>query len=287
MESVRKIALVLGSGGFRGPAHAGVLAKLHDLGVPIDAIVGCCVGGVVGAYYAAAGLRSAELLDHGFGVRKLGVLSHGLAMRDVPFRSTFLRWAAPVREKLSILDGLGFDALHHGVREIGFLMLDLERRERIFVSTGHHRGFTLSEAVRASARLPVVFPPMIKEVDGLARRLVDGAFASPTPIGQAVAFPIRATHVIAVNLSGSRSRGRYSEVDRWGRILGDRLLFVRPDPRRWGWRGGKRYVSSWYQAGYDSFGTEEAARIARWLREMPEHEPSPLPREAAEEVSRT
>jgi len=275
-----KIALVLGSGGFRGPAHAGVLARLEELRVPIDAIVGCSVGGVVGAYYAALGLRSEELLDHGFGVRARGLLSHGILMRHrVPFRSTLLRWAAPVRDRLGLLDGATFDTLHHGVREIGFLMLDLERRERIFVSTGREKGFTLSEAVRASARLPVLFPPLVKEVDGLTRRLVDGALASPTPIGHAVAFPIAASHVIAVNLSRSRSRGPYSEVGRWRTALGDRLVFLEPAPGRSGARGGRRYVSAWYRAGYDSIRDEDAARIAGWLADDSERrtsEPSPV-----------
>ena len=46
------VALVLGSGGFRGGAHVGVLEVLEEQGVPIDLIVGSSAGSFVGALYA-------------------------------------------------------------------------------------------------------------------------------------------------------------------------------------------------------------------------------------------
>src|SRR5258705_12241501 len=76
-----RVALVLGSGGFRGPAHIGVLARLRELRVPVMAMIGCSVGSLITAYYAAAGLQIDELLEFAFATNALGVLSHGLSMR--------------------------------------------------------------------------------------------------------------------------------------------------------------------------------------------------------------
>src|SRR5262249_13116233 len=148
------------------------------------------------------------------------------------------RWAEPVRRRLAILDGHDFRHLHHGVQMIGFLMHDRRRGERIFAVTGRERGFRLAEGGRARSRVPLLFPPMRKEVDGLERRLVDGAFSAPSPVVHAVSAPVSATHVISVDLTGSRRRSRGSELSRWQRLLGDRLLILRPRPqaslRAWG-----------------------------------------------------
>lgn len=50
-----KVALVLGSGGARGFAHAGVVKVLQDAGVPINLIVGSSVGSFYGALLADTG----------------------------------------------------------------------------------------------------------------------------------------------------------------------------------------------------------------------------------------
>ncbi len=47
------MALVLGAGGIKGWAHAGVLKVLHEARVPIDLIVGASAGALVGPLYAA------------------------------------------------------------------------------------------------------------------------------------------------------------------------------------------------------------------------------------------
>ena len=48
-----RIALVLSGGGARGFAHIGVLRALHEQRVPVDLVVGPCMGSVVGGAYAA------------------------------------------------------------------------------------------------------------------------------------------------------------------------------------------------------------------------------------------
>ena len=268
----QRTAIVLGSGGFRGPAHVGVLARLVELRVPLYAMVGCSVGSLITAYYAAAGRTVDELLRFALETNAKRVLAHALSMRSPGLgRRLVRRWADPVHDLLAVLDGHDFRRLHHGVRMIGFLMHDRRRGERIFAVTGCERGFRLSEAVRASSRLPVLFPPLRKEVDGLERVLVDGALSAPSPVVHAVAAPVSATHVIAVDLSASRRRTRLSELDRWQTLLGDRLLVLRPRPRftRAGW-GTILGARTWYEAGRNVIGEAEAERLRRWQRGDPQ-----------------
>ena len=269
MKSSRtpEIAVVLGSGGFRGPAHVGVLRRLEELRVPITSMVGCSVGSVVSAYYAAAGLPIDELVDHAFGIRLSGILAHAVTLRSSGRIGRFFgRWSEPVQRRLRMLEGLDFRNLHHGVRKIGFLIHDSARRERIFAATGRENGFTLSEAVRASSRVPVLFPPIRKEVEGIERKLVDGGLSSPTPILHAVGPPISATHILAVDLSDHAGRSRHSELDRWRKSLGDRLLVLRPRPvGEVGRRGSPTFVEAWYQAGGLCIGPEEESRLRMWL----------------------
>ncbi|HEV8119946.1 MAG TPA: patatin-like phospholipase family protein [Candidatus Polarisedimenticolia bacterium] len=262
-----RIAVVLGSGGFRGPAHVGVLSRLRDLRVPLHAMVGCSVGSLVAAYYGAVGLDVEGLLENALQTTPLGVLAHALTLWLGEERARFLgRWAGPVRARLALLDRSDFRNLHHGLGMIGFLIHDRRRGERIFVVTGRERGFRLSEAVRASSRLPLVFPTLRKEVEGLERHLVDGAFSAPSPVIHAVAAPVSATHVLVVDLTGSRRRARHSELSRWQALLGDRLLIVRPRPSwrpaRWGSTSG---VIAWHEAGRRAIGEREAARLRSWL----------------------
>jgi len=262
-----EIALVLGSGGFRGPAHVGVLERLVELGVPIDTMIGCSVGSVIAAFYASVGLPVEGLIEHAFGVRPLGVIGHAISLRSQGrVGRYFERWSHPVTSRLELLEGRDWNTFHHGVRRLGFLMHDRVRGERIFAVTGRERGLTLSEAVRASSRVPMLFPPLRKEVEGVGRRLVDGGVSSPTPVLHAVATPVSASHVIAVDLTASLKRGMRSELDRWQRRLGDRLLVLRPRPASdGGRRGAGRFIQAWYQSGRHAIGPEEEARLRGWM----------------------
>jgi NTE family protein len=63
------IAFVLGGGGARGFAHAGVLKVLDDAGIRADLVVGTSAGSLVGAFYAG-GIRNNELLETALAVQR-------------------------------------------------------------------------------------------------------------------------------------------------------------------------------------------------------------------------
>jgi NTE family protein len=48
-----RVGLVLGAGGVRGCAHAGVYAVLHEAGIPVDVVVGASAGSIFGLGIAA------------------------------------------------------------------------------------------------------------------------------------------------------------------------------------------------------------------------------------------
>ena len=63
-----RVGLALSGGGARGLAHIGILKVLEREGIPIDAIAGTSMGGIVGGLYAAGksiGEIEAEALKRG------------------------------------------------------------------------------------------------------------------------------------------------------------------------------------------------------------------------------
>jgi NTE family protein len=60
LSSRPRVGIVLGAGGIRGCAHAGVIAALRDANIPIDLVVGASVGSMFGLGLAA-GLATEEI----------------------------------------------------------------------------------------------------------------------------------------------------------------------------------------------------------------------------------
>jgi NTE family protein len=60
----KKLGLALGSGGWRGQAHIGVIKTLIEAGINIDYIAGTSSGAMVGGAYAA--LQDITLLEKAF-----------------------------------------------------------------------------------------------------------------------------------------------------------------------------------------------------------------------------
>ena len=55
------VALVLGGGGAKGAAHIGAIKRIEELGIPVDAVLGTSIGGLVGGLYALG--YSGDYLD--------------------------------------------------------------------------------------------------------------------------------------------------------------------------------------------------------------------------------
>jgi NTE family protein len=180
-EKIR-VALVLGSGGVRGMAHVGVIEELVAAGIPIDLIVGCSAGSIVGSLYAdnpdvsnlkraVWGMRSNSLLDIDIWECRYG-LSQGKSMCRIFDKYLTARTFEELKIPLVVVAS------------------DLHSGELVPLGSGD-----LVKAVRASCSIPFVYVPC----DYLGRILVDGGVVNPVPVK--VAHDLGANIVIAVDLA--------------------------------------------------------------------------------------
>lgn len=177
-----RVALVLGGGGARGISHVGVLEEFERAGIPIDALVGCSAGSIVGALYADCmdldtlrrvlePLAKWDILDINIWRCRYGLVQGN-------YLDKFLK--RNLRSRC-------FEELHIPFYAVS---TDLIAGELVTIGSG-----PLIPAVRASAAVPFVFCPVIL----YDRMLVDGGVADPVPVKAARA--LGADIVVAVDLS--------------------------------------------------------------------------------------
>ena len=176
---MKKIGLVLGSGGLRGMAHIGVLKVLEKEKLPIAYIVGCSVGSLVGGLYAS-----------GYSARRLERIARRIK------RSEWIEFAFPRmglfsgKKILTSIDKMTRQQMIQETRlPLYVVATDLYRGEEVVIQKGN-----LAEAIRASTAVPGIFEPFAK--DGTL--YVDGALVDPIPID--VARALGADIVVGVDL---------------------------------------------------------------------------------------
>lgn len=177
-----RLALVLGGGGARGLSHIGVLEELENAGIPIDAIVGCSAGSIVGALYA-------DCMDFGTLKKVLEPLKKWdiLDINICKCRYGIVQGCHLDRFLRRNLQSRCFEELHVPFYAVS---TDLIAGELVTIGSG-----PLIPAVRASAAVPLIFCPVLL----YDRMLVDGGVADPVPVKSAKA--LGAHIVVAVDLS--------------------------------------------------------------------------------------
>jgi NTE family protein len=167
-------AFVLSGGGSLGAVQVGMLTALHEAGIQPDLLVGTSVGAVNAAYLAGAGrgggVHVAERL------RSLMLLWSTLRRQDVFAPDPMRWWAAARGSQPSIFSGahleqllerhLGYDRLEDARIPVDVTATDLVTAVGTILDTGPS-----VSAVRASAAVPGVLPPVVRD----GRTLVDGA----------------------------------------------------------------------------------------------------------------
>lgn len=211
-----RVGLALGGGGARGLAHVGVLEWLEEHRIPVDAIAGTSMGGLIGGSYAAGRTASevrAMVADIDWDRLFRGNVPYRLKSyrrkedrRTYPVRLEFGwrgGWRGGPRMAQSLEPGhevgllLSRVALPHGIPldfddlPIPFraTATDLEAAEAVVLGTG-----SLASAMRATMSIPGVFDPV--ERDGLL--LADGGLLNNVPAD--VVRRMGVDIVIAVNV---------------------------------------------------------------------------------------
>ena len=191
---------MLSAGGLRGAAHVGVLRRLVRHGIPIHAIVGVSAGAVIGAYYAGVGLDLDEMIADAARFRARHLLTHSLNVQlGYRFERHVGKWCGVIPDRLRQLETATFDRLHHGVRRLGIVCHDRAAGRPRYFATGFDHGLSLNDAVRASASIPRLFPPVSVRCEEESFQLTDGGVSDPVPIAFARSPAIGATHVIVAD----------------------------------------------------------------------------------------
>ncbi|WP_318656920.1 patatin-like phospholipase family protein [Chlorobium phaeovibrioides] len=226
MRPARKtVGLALSGGGANGLSQIGVLKALEEEGVPVDFIAGTSMGAVIGGLYSC-GYTPGELVTIAHTLPWESIVSIGnnnysrsnifLEQQRVRDRSTIAirfeklkliipRSLSSAQALTETLDILALNALYPVTDNFSSLPVqfravttDLISGERVTLSSG-----PLSEAMRASSTIPVLFSPIARG----QRRLVDGGLVANLPVDELESFS--AGYKIAVDAHGSMySTGR-------------------------------------------------------------------------------
>jgi predicted acylesterase/phospholipase RssA len=173
------------------------MRRLIAAHIPIDVIVGSSAGAILGACYAAVGMSIDEIIADAPRLHVRHFLAHSLTFR-LPERARpwLRRHGGIVPARLEALDRAQFDSLHHGVSGFGVVCHDRRTRRPWYFSTAESYGAPLAGVVKASAAVPVLFPPRSQWADGQELRLTDGGLSDPLPFEFARRPGLDATHLI-------------------------------------------------------------------------------------------
>lgn len=161
----RSVGLVLSGGGARSLSHVGVLLELEEAGIQIDRLAGASFGAIIAGAYAT-----------GASAREVEALVYDEMVRGKPFSDYTVPRVALVRGKRTdeVMERtFGARRIELLPRQFRCVSVDLLTRSLVVFRSG-----SLRDAVRASSRLPGLFPP-IATADQL---LVDGGVLDNSPV---------------------------------------------------------------------------------------------------------
>jgi NTE family protein len=161
-----RIGVAFGAGGAKGFAHIGVWRMFEQLQLPVDAIIGCSMGAIMGAAFAM-GKDSYE--------------TERLMRRLWTGKGAFFDWQIP--PWTNIIKGRKVDRMCDEAYEgrsmldcvipFATLAFDLVSGQEVVIDEG-----TIKNAVRASGSLPIIMRP----VKWKSYYLIDGGVTNKVPV---------------------------------------------------------------------------------------------------------
>ncbi|MEI6667781.1 MAG: patatin-like phospholipase family protein [Acidobacteriota bacterium] len=208
-----RLGLALGGGAARGFAHIGILKWFEEHRIPVDAIAGTSMGGLIGGAFAT-GMTPAEIEQLVVAIPWDRMLAPGAPFPDKSFRRKQDARAFPSGLEFGLRHGFSLPAGLSTGQQVDLLLgriampyyattdfdqlptpfrcvaADLKKSDVVVFAGGW-----LAQALRATMAIPGVFAPVI---DG-GRVMVDGGILNNVPAD--VAASMGADVVIAVDVS--------------------------------------------------------------------------------------
>ena len=164
---MKKVALVLSSGGPRGFAYIGAIEELESRGYEITSIAGTSIGSLIGGMYATGKLP--EVKDFLFSLNGWKVFG----LMDISLSRNHLVKGDKVIEALQeIVPEVNIEDLRIPYKAIA---TDLFTGEEVIFDKG-----SLFQAIRASISIPSLFRPVKLGM----RTLIDGGIANTMPLNR-------------------------------------------------------------------------------------------------------
>ncbi len=178
----KKLGLALGSGGFRGASHAGVMKALVENEMDIDFLAGSSIGALIAAHYSIFKDINKTISD----ILALQKKKYNY-LRSLNLQEGFIDGKIITKDFLKMFKGAGFENTQIPLSIISTNLVD--GKQFIF------RKGDLAQAVMASISVPAAFKPLKYKKDIV---LVDGGISNPVP--DDVVKKMGADVVLSVNL---------------------------------------------------------------------------------------
>ena len=180
---MKKVQLVLGSGGARGIAHIAIIEGLVNDGIEIEAVYGCSMGAVIGGIFAAGYLE--EYKEWLLGLSKNDVFD---LMDFTLTKEGFIKGDKIFDKHREMTGELLIEEFNIPFTAVA---LDIKSGKEIYFTKGE-----LYQALRGSVAIPGFIIPHRTE----SYVLIDGGVTNPLPLNLAVQK--KGSVVLAIDLSG-------------------------------------------------------------------------------------
>ena len=293
----RRAVVALGGGGARGIAHLGVMQSIGESGVQTERIVGVSMGSLVGAMCAAdpdilrVQAKAIELLHSPIFQLKQEILFGAAPPGDEEATGGIFSWYGRIRNYLKahrkltravsspsliseepLQDSIDYLLPNVDIQDLptplSIVTVDLLTGQRVVLEKG-----PLRQAVRASAAIPGIFPPV--EWDGMLLSDIGVIESIPTVVAQSYASDL----VVAVDVGQDNNKIHECKTaievmmrvdDICERLMRRHLLdmadlVIRPDVGNFAWfdfSDPERMIREGRMAGHKALETFEELRAA-------------------------
>lgn len=186
-----KVGLACTGGGARAAINIGAIRALKELNIEIEAISGASIGSCVALLYVLGYSPKEMLIEFKKSIKKWG----RFGILDILFAPFSLMIKGGLKNPKIIYKSIEKIEKKHNIHlmkdvSIPFIIpsLDITKREQIYYSSVPMKEFTyyddrpISEAIRSTSSIPVIFTPNKICVNNKPHYMMDGGIVSNTPV---------------------------------------------------------------------------------------------------------